>query len=295
MNRKWKFIIGIFSLLFVLTACATFSNDESSGLGHGMDMHATIEESAEQMPEYDNQDSTEELGLSLGDKIIENAYLSYETIDFEDSLEFTENLIEEFEGYIEHLSRSQLQSMPSPRESGEYANMTIRIPNARLREFIDALNNHDTIFVTHQEIGQTDVTKVYRDNETRINILKEEESVLRDMLQEQGSLEDILQIRTRLSEVVTEREIFEDANQTYDEQIEYSTVNLDIRQTDRAGNRDFSGFWGRLRNSFADAFYSFIGVMQQLIINLVYLIPYLIVIGLVGGIGYFIWQKKRNN
>src|SRR5690625_2470415 len=112
------------------------------------------------------------------------------------------------------------------------------------------------------------------------------------MLQEQGALEEILQIRTRLSEVVAEREIFENENQTYDEQIEYSTVHLSIQQSDRA-SRDVSGFWSRFVNAIEDAFYSFIGVMQQLIINLVYLFPYLILLLVIGLVVYFVVRRIR--
>lgn len=285
-NRIWIFILGLI-LLFFLAACgATSDMSERSDM-----MMQSVEESGWDTATEADEGNSSDISLELGDKIIENANLYYETTHFENALEFVNEEIEKFEGMIEHSVREQKGT--SYEYYGEYISMSIRIPNEQLNPFIETLNNFDQLYIQSQEIGQTDVTKTYRDNETRIAVLREEEATLRQMLQEQGSLEEILQIRTRLSEIITELEIYESENQNYDELIEYSTVNLSIQQTDRASNQDLSGFWDRVSNAFGDSFYRFISVMQQFAINLVYLFPYLIIGAIVFGIVFFVWKKFR--
>src|SRR5699024_7178906 len=166
-------------------------------------------------------------------------------------------------------------------------------PNENYQIVIDTLVNYYLRNLFSKVVGQTDVTKTYRDNETRIAVLREEDAALREMLQEQGSLEEVLQIRTRLSEVISEREIYENENQNYDEQIEFSSVYLSIQQTDRASDRAVSGYWHRFVNALGGSFYRFIRVMQQLVITLVYLFPYLVIFMIVVAIVYFIWRRLR--
>ena len=281
-NKKYYLSRVLLFFVFFLAACSTPSPPEDRS---SMDMATENTQIEEETGQEDG-----ELGIDLGEKIIENATLSYETTTFDDALTFVNDQIAEFSGYLEHSSRSTSSDYTN---TGESISMTIRLPQDQLHTFIDRLNSYDSLYVQSQEIDRSDVTKSYRDNETRIAVLKEEEDALREMLKEQGSLEEILQIRTRLAEIITEREIYEDENKNYDEQIEFSTVYLRIQQTDRASNRDLSGFWDRFVNALGDSFYSFIRVMQQLAITIVYLFPYLIILIIVLVIVYFIWKKFR--
>lgn len=294
MKNKQNLLFKLFlPVLFLIAGCSM--QDTAEDMSH-MDMTTENMAPEDMAREQDmnEEDSTEqadgELDIDLGEKIIENASLSYETTNFDEAIDFVNEQIEEHSSQLEHSSRS---TNTSYGDTGDFITMTIRLPQDQLNTFIDRLKSYDQLYLQSQEIGRSDVTKSYRDNETRIAILKEEEETLREMLQEQGSLEEILQIRTRLSEIITEREIYEDENQNYDEQIEFSTIYLSIQQTDRASDRDLSGFWNRLTNALGDSFYSFIRVMQQLAINIVYLFPYIIILVIVLVIVYFIWKKIR--
>src|SRR5690625_30910 len=228
-NNRFLFISLILSFFLFLSACSIRQSTEESFDRHLVGEDQAIEEG---MVAEDTIEQTEnDLGIDLGDKIIEHANLSYQTTHFDEALDFVNQQISEYDGALQHSSRGSNDTFGY---TGDFISMTVRIPNEKLHPFIHTLNDYDQLFIQTQEVGRTDVTKVYRDNETRIAILREEEEALREMLQEQGALEEILQIRTRLSEVVAEREIFENENQTYDEQIEYSTVHLSIQQSDRA-------------------------------------------------------------
>ena len=243
------------------------------------------------MATSDFDEASDGAGLELGEKIIETASMSYEAMYFEDTLEYVNQEIEAFEAQVEYSSR--WQSSSSYGFLGERISMTMRVPQDSLDAFIETLNAYDDLVIQQQDFQRTDVTKQYRDNETRIGILKDEETVLREMLKEQGSLEELLQIRTRLSELVTEREIFENENQSYDEQIAYSTLHLEIQETDRANTHVTRGFWDRITNAIVDSFYRFIAVGQNLVITFIYLIPYILILGTIGLIVFYILRNRN--
>lgn len=276
--------------LFVLLACSPNMENSSDGKMGQQDM-ATEESAQVEDSATAPSQGTREISLDLGEKIIENAYLRYETTNFEEALTFVNEQVTAHSGMVEYSQREQSSHM---NYTGEYVSMTLRIPQEDLHPFIDSMDDFTQLYLLSQEVGRQDVTQNYQDNETRIAVLEEEEAALRELLQEQGSLEEILQIRTRLTEVISEREVFEGQNQSYDEQMAYSTVELRIQQTDRASGQDVSGFWDRLSNAFVDSFYTFITFMQNLIIRLVYFIPHLILLGVIGYVGYRIYKKRKN-
>ena len=290
-NIKLAYILT--PLLLLLIACGGSPQDS---MGSDREQLAEYDMAVEETSQVDDTADFEEDGeiaLDLGDKIIENAYLTYETTNFESALDYVNEQINAFEGLIEHSNRGQA---PYSSQSGDYIYITIRIPQEQLHPFINSLDTFDQLYILSQEVGRQDVTQNYRDNETRIAVLEEEEAVLRELMQDQGTLEELLQIRRRLTEVISEREIFENQNQSYDEQVAYSTVELSLQQTDRASSQDLTGFWDRFTNAIVDSFYSFVSVIQNLLISLVYFIPFLIVIGILGWFVYrFIIFRKKSD
>lgn len=288
MKNIRSFLFILFSTLLLLSACS-FRMDESSNDSAQMD----IEFAEDGYMDEENFSVAERAELDLGDKIIENASLSYETTRFKETAELIDEQLDVYEAILENSSRGQSSS--SYGFIGEYLSMTIRLPNEQLDPFITELNNMADLYLQNQEISRVDVTKQFRDNETRIAVLKEEEEALRNMLQEQGTLEEVLQIRTRLSEVISEREIYENENTHYNEQSEFSTIYLYIQEADRANPRNIGNFWDRISDAFVDSFYRFVAVTQNLIIGLVYFIPYLIIILILVLLIYYVRRYLRKD
>lgn len=290
MKNKRSFLFSFIILsLFLFSACAfrvdETSNDSAQVEREFMEDGSFSEEAMEV--------SDEQVGLDLGDKIIESASVSYETSRFEEATEFINQQLEVFGGVLEGSSKGQSSS--SYGFVGEYISMTIRLPNEALNPFITGLNNYDGLALQNEDINRVDVTKAFRDNETRIAVLKEEEEALRNMLQEQGTLEEVLQIRTRLSEVISEREIYENENKYYDDQAEFSTIYLYVQEASRANPRNLGNFWGRIRAAFVDSFYRFVAVAQNVVISLVYFIPYLLIIAALALLFYYIRRYLRKD
>lgn len=282
-------IFFFYNLAIVLLLFSACSFRESTNDSAPQDMDVIKEEFSEELADSAvNQDRAE---LALGDKIIQSASLTYETTHFQEATTFIDEQLADFDAVLENSSKGQSSS--SYGFTGEYISMMIRLPNESLQPFIHELNNFKDLYLQNEEISRVDVTKEFRDNETRLAVLQEEEEALRKLLQEQGTLEEVLQIRTRLSEVIAEREIYENENKYYEDQVEFSTIYLYVQEADRANPQNLGNFGERLTAAFVDSFYRFIAVAQNLLISFIYFIPYLMITTGIAILVYYTQKRIR--
>lgn len=273
MMKKWLSLI-LLLFVFALAGCSNwrefvpfdynYNYDYGKGGGDGM--------TGEAIPETDlpSNRTSDEARL-----IIRNAYLAYETTTFDQSLAFIRKQIDANSGTI--LYSNQSQSTSSYGYKGSFISITARIPHENLFRFVDVLNANKELVIQVQDIGSSDVTREYTDNEARIAVLQAEETALRELLDQQGSITDILAVRERLNNVITEREQLEATNKTIDELADMSEVTITLQETSHANARNIGGFWERLWFALQDSFFISIIFLQRLTIFIVYTLPYLII------------------
>lgn len=75
------------------------------------------------------------------------------------------------------------------------------------------------------------------------------------MLESAETLEEIIAIQSRLTEVRYELESYESQLRTYDNQIHYSTVNLNVNEVDRVTKAADRTFGSRLKERFLSSIY----------------------------------------
>lgn len=166
-------------------------------------------------------------------------------------------------GYIESsnkYSRSRGYQDPyyNTTESGEdkderskwtSADYTLRIPAVSLDSFVADVDHEAN--VTSQYNNVDDVTLRYVDMESRRNSLRTEQKRLTELMERAESIEDVITIEERLTQVRYELESMESQLRAMDNQIQYSTVHLSVRQVTRftvveqpkgAGERIVQGF-----------------------------------------------------
>lgn len=185
------------------------------------------EEAAEvEMAGSANSTGTDLIGNVAGRKIIKNADLNVETKDFDSFVSTLNTIIADLGGYI------QASSQGTARRSGlRYADLTLRIPAEKLDEFISRTEGAAT--VTYQNIYTDDVTLSYVDTESHLKALRTEQETLLSLLEKAESVEDLITIQSRLSEVRYEIESYESRLRTYDDQIDFSTVYLNLNEVER--------------------------------------------------------------
>ncbi len=124
--------------------------------------------------------------------------------------------------------------------SSRSASYTLRIPSDKLDEFIDVVETLGN--VTYKNESVDDVTLRYVDVDSHKKALETEQERLLALLEKAENVEDIITIENRLSDVRYELENYEIQIRLLDNQIDYSTVYVDISEVSRVTDTGKQGF-----------------------------------------------------
>lgn len=304
MKKKYFGLLLAVFLLLTATGCGSKSAASSSdSYGNDASMNTSYYEDS-----YENEAKAEESGEGVtseteldtqtasGRKLIRTVYLSLQTTDFDSVLSNLSSKTTELGGYIEN---SSVSGNSYYYQSTRYASYTIRIPSAKLDQFVEVVKELGN--VTHKNESVEDVTLRYVDVESRKKSLETEQERLMELLSNAENMEDLLAIEDKLSEVRYELENYGSQLRMLDNQIDYSTVTVDIDEVDRMTETGEKGFFEEIKDRFGDSLYvvgrgirSFaIGFIGSLPIILVWAVIIVIIVIIVRSI--FKKKKKRKD
>lgn len=209
-------------------------------------------------------------------KLIRTVNLHVETDDFDTLLDKLNAEISALNGYVEQsdISGNSIQSTRSRR----WAYMTVRIPSTSLDSFISSVEVNGN--VTNKSETTTDITLKYSDLESKKKSLSIEQDRIWALLETADTLEAVIALEERLSEIRYELESMESTLRLYDNQVDYSTVYINIEEVkiytptvpETVGERIQKGFQKNLINMkdfCVDAFVAFISALPILIPSLI--------------------------
>ncbi len=160
-------------------------------------------------------------------KLVTTSYLDVETKEFDQLYADVENYVNAAGGYLESIN-----TYNGSRYHGEvverHADLTVRIPAAKLDEFIKQIGNAGNI--TNRSQNVEDITLTYVDLEAHKKTLRDEEARLEEFLREAETIEDMIYIEDRLANVRYQIESMESQLRTYDNKVNYATVYLNISE-----------------------------------------------------------------
>ncbi len=190
-----------------------------------------------------------------GRKLITTMNVSAETRTFDETLSKVEAKTSSLGGYIEssdiYNGNSYYDVYSGSSVSSRHASFTVRVPAPKLPEFLETVSENSNILSQSKNVE--DITLSYVDTESRKNALKAEEKRLLAFMEEAESVEEMLQVESRLTDVRYELERIESQLRTYDNQVNFSTVYLDIKEvavyTEPTPEQTV---WDRIREGFAD-------------------------------------------
>lgn len=228
-------------------------------------------------------------------KLIKTVNMSVETRDFDTLISLVEDKVQTLGGYIENSNIYNGSSYHSYTETRN-ASFIIRIPKDKLDSFVSDVKGISNVTNCSQSVQ--DVTLTYVDMDSHKKALIVEQERLTELLSIAETVEDILTIENRLSDVRYEIESMESRLRSYDNQVDYSTVYMDIYEVEEltpvvketTGERIVNGFMSSIRNVTEGIREFFIG----LIIRLPYLIEWVIIVGAaVLLLRYFVRKRKQ--
>lgn len=215
-----------------------------------------------------------------GLKIIKTASLRFQVKDYQKSRESILSIIKQYDGYL----ASENQQNGTDRITNT---IVIRVPATNLDRLIDSLQGQ-AAYLDYKFIDARDVTEEFVDTEARLKAKREVEQRYLSVLKQAASVEDILAVESRLGQIREEIEATEGRLRYLNDQVDYSTVTLDIYQLLHRLPRAESGFLGRLGKALVNGWNGLLGF----IVFLTNIWP-LIVIVLAGWTGYRFWKQKR--
>lgn len=229
--------------------------------------------------------STPEKPAAASRKLIRTVYLTMETTEFDVLMKELTQAIEDLGGYVESSSVSG-SSILASSESQRYASLAVRIPSNRLDGFLDDIGSRGNI--TNRSESTEDVTLQYTDIEGRKKALKIEQDRLLELLAQADSMDAVIALESRLSEIRYQLESMESQLRTYDNQVDYSTVHIDLSEVkvftptspDSISTRIQKGFSKNLK-SVSDGLIDFFVLAVTSLPSLVVLAVVILIIALI--------------
>lgn len=213
-----------------------------------------------------------EAQVENGRKLIRTVSLSLQTKEFDSVLNSLKTKTTELGGYVEN---SSISGNSYSYTTTRYASYTIRIPADKLNEFVDIVGELGN--VTQENESVEDVTLQYVDVESHKKALETEQARLMELLSTAENMEDLLSIESKLSDIRYEIESYESQLRLLDNQIDYSTVHVEIFEVERMTDAGEKGFFEEIKERFGDNLYKVGHGFRNLIIGILGALPILIV------------------
>lgn len=300
MKSRFHLLAILLAAALATAGCGGASKYEPAAQATmAMDMAATEEAAAEEMIEMEtaagsvttNSDISET--AQVGRKLIRTFDINIQTKEFDTVLSGIQTKVQELGGYIEQSSLDGGSAYYS--SYNRYSNMTVRIPSDQLDNFVETVK--ETANVTYISESTEDITLKYVDTESRKIALETERDRLLELLEKAETVEDIITIEGRLSEVRYQLESYASQLRTYDNQVDYSTVYINISEVDRETKVEPKTFWEEVTDEFSDSLYDMGRGFRNFAIWFLgsspFIVLWAVVIAVVVFVLKFIGKKKR--
>ncbi len=281
-KRKYLLLLCMVCIVAVVAGCGRKSNSMSEDIAMNQTAAAMKDMStadsgglyASVSGQYDRaieEEGDERAGIQQENgnrKLIKTVSMDAETEDFDGLIEKLQKRVEDLKGYIEN---SNVRGNVRYNEN-RHSSMTIRIPSSELENFVNEVAEISNIIRKSESVE--DITLNYVDVESRKKALEIEQERLLSLLEKAESVEDIIAVESRLSEVRYELQSYASRLLVYDNQVEYSTINLSINEVKRLTPQEEPTVWERIATGFVDNLKGALKLLENLAVAVLVLIPY---------------------
>lgn len=224
----------------------------------------------------DNNVTDAELVSNSNRKLIKTVNLTAETREFDALIANISDRIVSLGGYAES---TDIQGNSYGSSNGERtAFIVARIPAPKLDSFVQSVS--DASNITNKSESAEDVTLQYADIEAHKESLKIEQKRLNELLEQADDLESIIELENRLTDVRYEIESYESRLRMMNNQVDYSTVNLNVREVKEYTPEpvEEKTFGQRLTEEFLESCEDAWEFIQDFIIGFIAFLPTLLVL-----------------
>lgn len=223
-------------------------------------------------------------------KVIRNANLNVEVDDFYSSYGNLQAMIAGI-GYVSETNiHRDFYYFEEERRTRVTGIITLRVDASR---FDDILNDIKGLGeVIDDRIYSTDVTDQFYDTEGRLKILKIEYAYLEEYMKSLKDPDSIFKTRMRMTELQTEIEQLTGTLNKWTDLVELSTIY--IQMTEKYPEemiKTKQTYWDRLKESLGSSLTGIVEALGNVLIFIIDAIPTLVILGLIGLLGYWIVRR----
>lgn len=262
-------------------------NGTSAGLGY-LDSGMTAPSMVSDIPKdesYTKQDST---------KVIKNSNITMQTDNYDNSLNNIKGLIQSTDSMIVKMQESQGSNYYSSylNESKlRTAEIIVKVEKNKFEAFNNEVKKHANVISYNEETQ--DISSSYSDVEAKIESYKLQERQLNGLLTKATVAKDLLEISNQIQKVIQEREYLQRQKNSYDNQIEYSTVSINLTEVKSTVIKE-KNIFVRMFDTLKMSVIQIKDICVSTIMVIVYFIPYVIALSIILLIIYVIIKRNKN-
>lgn len=231
--------------------------------------------------------STASIPLPENRKWVITMSLTAETENLTDAMGLLAEKIQASGGYVESQSISGT-AVNSGRSPSAY--ITVRVPAEQLDSFVEDVSGMTNVVSSSRYVE--DITLSYTDTEGRVKALKTEEARLLELMEQAQTMSDLLEIEGRLTEVRYQLENYTSTLRLYDNQVDYATLDLTLREVAKFTPPEKQGFWEKVTSGLADSIVDLGQGMVDFAAWVLIELPYLVLVGLLGWLLVFLTRRS---
>ncbi len=295
MKRAALWALCLLTALCLLLAGCGAAGGDSAPQEQGNSSANSSEEAGD--VEFDSSDSSGsgaplEVGPAGGElKIVYTAYLSLETLDYDESLEAISAALQQHGGYIESSEQYGGYRYSSERYSRRSCTLVLRVPTENYSDFLSSAGEFGSLLDRREYTD--DITSAYLDTEARLKSLESQRERLLELLAEADSVETLIYIEDTLADVQYEIESYTSRMRAYENQLSYSTVTLDLSEVTTITPVEQPGFLERAWEAVKGSARGVVQFLDSLCIGLIYALPYIVILALLVLVAVRLLRRRR--
>lgn len=324
MSRKIICLLTVLVLMLsIFTGCGSSSASSSeteppaAAVPTDASKNSTSKSSAKPSAVFDSKTDSGEIALGEGSgngssgqsdvnailserKVIRNSNITVEVEDFDVSYGKIKTLINGI-GYVQDANiKTEKQYEGTKEKLLKRGIIVIRVDKLKFEDVISGIRGLGLL--VEENVKSDDVTDKYFDTESRVRLLKFEQSRLEEYLKKITDPDVIFKTEDKLTDIMHQIESLTGTLKKWDDLVQLSTITINMSEN-KAGSsipevKD-SSYGSKLSDGFTESLKGVVNFLGGVLVVIVKVLPVLVLLGLLGLIGYVTYRKffanKNNN
>ncbi|MFB6147447.1 MAG: DUF4349 domain-containing protein [Candidatus Nanohaloarchaea archaeon] len=273
-GNRYLIVAAILGLALATGLVAQFVGNADAGIMAVQDRKLAGAGGSPVALDYGSSSSTQPVESER--KKVTRYFIDLEVPEVERALDRTRNLAEEHGGFV--------KSASFDRENGDRGHLEVAVPDSNVSEFLDSLEESWRVESSRKTVE--DVTDSYTQLKLELENRRQELQQLEELMNRTDSVENTIKIQERMSELRSRIQYLENQLSDLEQRVEYTTISISFEEPQPI-THEFE-----LRESLRKSYRGIFASLDLMIVGLGYLLPFLLLGGLVYK-GRNMWRERE--